>query len=78
MTTTLTKRTTIYLDPELHRALRLKSAESNRTISELINELVKMELSADESDLRAFREREDEPTISYEALLQDLKAHGKL
>jgi hypothetical protein len=76
--TTLTKRTTIYLEPELHRALRLKSAESNRSISELINDLVKMELSTDEADLRAFREREDEPTISYEALLQDLKAHGKL
>ncbi|MCO5183200.1 MAG: ribbon-helix-helix protein, CopG family [Anaerolineae bacterium] len=76
--TTLTKRTTIYLDPELHRALRLKSAETNRSISELINELVKMEVSADEADLRAFRERVDEPTISYEALLQDLKAHGKI
>lgn len=78
MMTTLTKRTTIYLDPEMHRALRLKSAESNRSVSELINELVKMELSADEADLRVFRERADEPTISYEALLQDLKAHGKI
>ena len=76
--TLLTKRTTIYLEPELHQALRMKSAETNRSISELINQMVRERMSEDAEDLEAFRERADEPVISYEALLQDLKAHGKL
>ena len=76
--TLLTKRTTIYLEQELHQALRMKSAETNRSISELINQMVRERMSEDAEDLEAFRERADEPVISYEALLQDLKAHGKL
>ncbi len=74
----LTKRTTIYLEPELHKALRMKSAETNRSVSELINQLVREQLIEDAEDLRAFRERENEPVISYEALLEDLRIHGKL
>ncbi len=74
----LTKRTTIYLEPELHQALRMKSAETNRSISDLINQLVREQLSEDAEDLQAFRDRADEPVISYEQLLQDLQAHGKL
>lgn len=76
--TTLTKRTTIYLEPELHQALRLKSAETNRSISELINEALLEQLREDAEDLAAFRERANEPVISYEALLEDLRQHGKL
>lgn len=74
----LTKRTTIYLEEELHRALRMKSAETSRSISELVNELVREQLFEDAEDLKAFRDRADEPVMSYEALLQDLQAHGKL
>ena len=74
----LTKRTTIYLEEELHQALRMKSAETSRSISELVNELVREQLFEDAEDLKAFRDRADEPVMSYEALLQDLQAHGKL
>ena len=74
----LTKRTTIYLEQELHQALRMKSAETNRSISELVNELVREQLFEDAEDLKAFRDRADEPVMSYEALLQDLQAHDKL
>jgi predicted DNA-binding protein len=74
----LTKRTTIYLEQELHQALRMKSAETNRSISELVNQMVRERLLEDAEDLKAFRERADEPVMSYEALLQDLQAHGKL
>jgi hypothetical protein len=74
----MTKRTTIYLEPELHRALRMKSAETSRSISELINEMVRERLVEDAEDLQAFRDRANEPVISYEALLQDLRTHGKL
>ncbi len=76
--TLLTKRTTIYLEQELHRALRLKSVETNRSISDLVNQMIREQLLEDAEDLQAFRERADEPVLSYEALLEDLRAHGKL
>jgi plasmid stability protein len=76
--TVLTKRTTVYLDQELHQALRLKAAVTDRSMSELINEMIREQLAEDAEDLEAFRERADEPVISYESLLQDLRAHGKL
>lgn len=76
--TALTKRTTVYLEENLHQALRLKAAVSNRSISELINEMIRDRLAEDAEDLQAFRDREAEPVMSYEALLQDLQANGKL
>ena len=75
---TKTKRTTVYLDQELHRALRLKAAVTDRSMSDLINELIRDRLAEDAEDLKAFRDRSEEPVISYESLLQDLQAHGKL
>jgi hypothetical protein len=58
--------------------LRLKSAETNRSISELINEALLEQLREDAEDLAAFRERANDPVISYEALLEDLREHGKI
>lgn len=71
-------RATIYLDPHLHQALRLKAAVSHRSISALVNDAVREALREDEEDLAAFAEREHEPSISYEALLAQLKADGTL
>jgi len=65
-------------DPELHRALRVKAAHTHRTLSDLVNEAVRMTLREDQEDLAAFDERADERTITYEELLKDLKAHGKI
>jgi len=76
--TVLTKRTTVYLEQELHQALRLKAAVTDRSISELINEMVREGLTEDADDLKTIRERAGEPLISYEDLLEDLRAHGKL
>lgn len=72
------RRSTIYFDPDLHRALRLKAATTQRSLSDLVNDAVREALREDESDLAAFEERAAEPTMSYEELLADLKAHGKL
>lgn len=72
------KRTTIYFDSQLHAALRLKAAHTDRSVSDLVNEAVRAALAEDQEDLAAFEERVAEPTMSYEALLDDLKAHGKL
>lgn len=72
------KRSTVYFDPQLHAALRLKAAHSHRTVSEIVNEAVRAALAEDQDDLAAFEERVSEPAMSYEALLDDLKANGKL
>ncbi|HSH46182.1 MAG TPA: hypothetical protein VK966_10015 [Longimicrobiales bacterium] len=76
--TATAKRATIYFDPQLHSALRLKAAHSDKTISEIVNEAVRAALAEDQEDLAAFEERAAEPVMTYEALLKDLKAHGKL
>jgi hypothetical protein len=72
------KRSTIYLDPNLHRALRVKAAHTRRTMSDLVNDAVRESLREDREDLEAFEERVNEPEMSYEALLKELKAHGKI
>lgn len=72
------KRATVYFDSELHKALRMKAASSHRSVSDLVNEAVRQVLKEDQEDLAAFETRVAEPTISYEALLKDLEAHGKL
>jgi len=74
----MTKRSTIYFEPEIHRALRMKAAHTGRSISSLVNEVVQRALSEDQDDLSAFEERASEPMITYEDLLNDLKAHGKI
>ncbi|HBI55498.1 MAG TPA: CopG family transcriptional regulator [Firmicutes bacterium] len=72
------RRSTIYFEPEIHNALRVKAVSTNRSVSELVNEAVRNALREDQEDLAAFDERVNEPTISYESLLKRLKANGKL
>jgi plasmid stability protein len=71
-------RSTIYFEPDLHRALRIKSAHTQRSLSQLVNEAVRQALQEDQEDLEAFDARVKEPLISYEELLRDLKKHGKI
>ena len=73
-----TKRTTIYLDTDLHQALRLKSVEASRSISEMINEAVKMSLAEDAEDMISFEERAGESLISYEEMVKRLKLDGRI
>ena len=72
------KRATVYLDSDLHRALRLKAAETDRTISDLVNEAVRLRLGEDAEDLFAFEERGHEPNLSFEDVLKDLKRRAKI
>ena len=73
-----TVRSTIYFEPELHQALRVKAATTRRSASDIVNDALRRALREDQEDLAAFEDRVAEPTVSYEALLNDLKAHGKL
>ena len=72
------KRSTIYFDPKIHKALRLKAISTHQSVSDLVNQAVRKVLQEDQEDLAAFDERAAEPTMTYEELLNDLKAHGKL
>lgn len=74
----LSKRSTIYFDPAIHQALRLKAAAAHASVSELVDEAVRLLMRDDQEDLKAIQNRIAEPEISYEALLDDLKKHGKI
>jgi plasmid stability protein len=72
------KRATIYLDAEVHRALRLKAAAANRSMSEMVNDAVKAALAEDAEDLSAFTDREGESAVSFESFVRDLRRRGRL
>ena len=72
------KRTTVYFESDLHKALRLKSAVSERSISEMVNDAVRHSLAEDAEDLAAFDERADEPTLDFEDFIKKMKRSGKL
>lgn len=73
-----TKRATVYFEAPIHRALRLKSAETDSSVSELVNAAVRRSLAEDADDLAAFHDRAKEPRVSFEAVVRDLKKRGKL
>ena len=75
---TQTKLATIYFDPVLHKALRLKAAETSRSITEIVNEAVREALAEDAEDLAAFDERKREPAISYDEMVKRLKKDGRI
>ena len=72
------KRSTIYLDPDLHKALRLKAVETSRSLSDLVNEAVRESLAEDAEEIAACEERAKEPLISYESMIKRLKKDGRI
>ncbi len=74
----LTKPTTVYLDPALHKALRLKSIETSRSMSDIVNDAIREELAEDADDLAAFEARKNEPTVTFEDFVKELKRDGKI
>ena len=69
----------MYFDPELHRALRVKAAETDRSMSDLVNEAVQLSLAEDAEDLAAFEERRERAKhLLYEDVVKDLKRRGKI
>jgi hypothetical protein len=72
------KRATVYLDPTLHRALRVKAAETENSLSDLVNAAVRQSLNEDAADLAIFEARAREPVMAFEDVLKDLKRRGKL
>ena len=74
----LSKRSTVYFEPDIHQALRVRPVNTQQSVSEFVNEAVRRALREDQEDLSAFDERVAERVISYKALLNDLKSHGTL
>ncbi len=72
------KRATVYFEPEVHRALRLKAATSDKSISDMVNEAVKLTLAEDAEDLEAFEKRGREPNLDFAQFVKALKRRGKL
>ena len=72
------KRATIYLDPVLHKALRLKAVETSRSVSELVNDAVRETLAEDAEDIVAFEQRAGEPLIAYDEMVKRLRRNGRL
>ena len=72
------KRATVYFDPLLHRALRIKAAETEMSVSELVNEAVREALADDVSDVEAFEGREAEPDYAFQDVVKNLKRRGKI
>ena len=76
--TTLDKRATIYFDPIIHKALKIKSVETSRSLSEIVNSAVRAALAEDAEDLESFEGRSDEPLISYAEMVKRLKKDGRI
>lgn len=75
---TQVKRATIYLDPDLHKALRLKAVETSRSVSELVNHAFREALAENAEDIAAFEERVTEPLVSYDEMITKLKKDGRI
>ena len=72
------KRVTVYFEPDIHRALRMKAAETDQSVSDLVNSAVRECLAEDADDLAAFRQREGEPALAFETVVRDMKRRGQL
>ncbi|HYX25318.1 MAG TPA: CopG family transcriptional regulator [Thermoanaerobaculia bacterium] len=72
------KRATVYFDAEIHRALRLKAAANDRTVSDLVNDAVRLALVEDAEDIEAFEERASDPVLDFEEFVKDLRRRGKI
>jgi hypothetical protein len=73
-----TKRSTVYFDPDLYKALKIKAAQYDKSLSELINQAVRWSLVEDAEDLAAFEERKNEPNLDFEKVLKDLRSRRKI
>lgn len=72
------RRATVYFEPEIHRALKLKAEATERSVSEMVNEAVRQALAEDAVDLAAFEERADEPEVDFETFVKSLRRRGKI
>jgi len=73
-----TKRSTIYLEPNLHKALRLKAAELEASMSDIVNDALRVIFEEDAQDLMDINQRKSETSVSFDDFVTELKASGQL
>ena len=73
-----TRRETIHFDPALHDVLRQRAAETQTSISEVVNEVLRSALDEDEQDHAIFEQRKNDPTVDFEEFAADLKRRGRI
>ena len=74
----MSKRSTIYFEPDIHRALRLKAAAMDISISDVVNDAVRRSLLEDADDLEIFEKRRREPNLDFEDVVRAMKRSGRL
>jgi hypothetical protein len=72
------KRVTVYFEPAVHKALRLRAAASDRSVSDMVNDAVRLSLAEDAVDLEAFSTRKKEKSLSFETFVTSLKRRGEI
>ena len=72
------KRATVYFETDVHRALRLRAAASDRSISDMVNDAVKVILAEDAEDLAAFSKRKSDKSLSFDTFVQGLRRRGRI
>jgi plasmid stability protein len=72
------KRATVYFAPDVHKALRLRAAASDRSVSDMVNDAVRIALAEDAVDLESFAARRGEKAVSFESFVTGLKRRGRL
>ena len=72
------KRATVYFESDVHRALRLKAAALDRSISDMVNDAVKASLAEDAEDLASFSDRSKDKSVSFDTFVQGLKRRGRI
>lgn len=70
------KRATVYFEAEVHKALRLRAAANDQSVSDMVNAAVKVSLAEDAADLAAFEKRKREKSVSFDSFVQGMKRRG--
>ena len=71
-------KATLYLDDKIHKALRMKAAETSRSMSDLVNDALESSLLEDLEDIEVWRERRNDPRVGFESFVRQLKEDGVL
>lgn len=75
---TLSKRSTVYFEPAIHQALKLRAASTDVSVSELVDDAVRLLMREDQEDLSVLSERANEAEVSYEDFVNELRRVGKI
>ncbi len=71
-------KATLYLNDRIHQALRMKSAETRQSMSDLVNDALSALLAEDLQDINDWKKRKSEKIVGYEEFLKQLQEDGTI